>query len=41
MVCPKCKTVATVKRQNGSSVFVCRNPNCTLYKKPIKAVPKR
>lgn len=36
MLCPKCKTEGMVKRDKGMPVWVCRNRNCTGYKKPIR-----
>lgn len=41
MLCPKCKTEATVKRIKGKTVYVCRKPTCPFYKKPITAQSNR
>lgn len=36
MLCPKCKTALTIKRQGNIKTFVCRNKNCPNYGKEVK-----
>lgn len=36
MLCPKCKTAATVKRIGDLKIQVCRNKNCSNYGKEVK-----
>lgn len=29
--CPECGVAVEVRRENGETVFVCRNPQCSQY----------
>lgn len=34
-LCPKCGVAMDVRAENGGAVFLCRNPRCEQYGKPI------
>ena len=35
MLCPRCRVVSMLRRQEGCEAFVCRNPKCRDYGRTI------